>query len=213
MRIYDVTVPITEVMPVWPGDPRVRIEQAASIARGDVANVSHLTMSVHTGTHVDAPSHFLRQGATVDKLPLEVLMGPAFIADLSGLESRTIEVHDLASLHLPRDVIRLLLKTDNSYFWEDRLTEFEQDFVHLSPKAAQWLVRRGIRLIGVDYLSVEAFGVSRYRVHKTLLEANVVIVEGLDLSRTPEGWCQIVCLPLKIAGADGAPARVLVIRR
>ncbi|HFD40310.1 MAG TPA: cyclase family protein, partial [Anaerolineae bacterium] len=180
--------------------------------RGDSANVSRLSLSCHTGTHVDAPFHFLQQGATVDRLPLDALMGPAFIADLSALEGNTIEVFDLAALHFPRDVSRLLLKTRNSYFWEDKLTEFERDFVHLSPQAAQWLVRRGIRLVGIDYLSIEVFGASRHRVHKTLLAANVVIVEGLDLSRVPEGRCQLVCLPLRIEGADGAPARALVIR-
>jgi arylformamidase len=213
LRIYDVTVPITEVMPVWPGDPGVKVEQVSSMARGDEFNVSRLSLSCHTGTHVDAPYHFVQQGSTVENLALDVLMGPAFVAELNKLEGNTIEVYDLASVHFPRDTIRLLLKTSNSHFWEDRLPEFERDFVHLSPKAAQWLVQRGIQLVGVDYLSVEAFGVRRYRVHKILLNANVIIVEGLNLSRVPEGWCQLVCLPLKIKGGDGAPARVLVIRQ
>jgi arylformamidase len=212
LRIYDVTVPIAEVMPVWPGDSRVKIEQQASIARGDPFNLSRLSLSCHTGTHVDAPYHFVQGGVTVDNLSLDVLVGPAFVAEVDRLEGKAIQVYDLASLHFPHDTTRLLIKTSNSHFWEDRLSEFELDYVHLEPKTASWLVRRGIRLIGVDYLSVEAFGVEKHRVHETLLQAGVVIIEGLNLSRVPAGWCHLYCLPLKIEGGDGAPARVLVVR-
>jgi arylformamidase len=199
-------------MPVWPGDARVQIEQRASIAEGDPFNLSWLSLSCHTGTHVDAPYHFLQEGATVDNLPLDVLVGPAFIAEVDKLEGRAIQVYDLASLHFPADTTRLLIKTSNSNFWEDRLSEFEPNYVYLEPKTAEWLVKRGIRLIGVDYLSVEAFGVEKHRVHETLLQAGVVVVEGLNLSRVPAGRCDLLCLPLKIEGRDGAPARVLVTR-
>jgi len=212
LQIYDATVPISELMPVWPGDPRIRIEQVSSIARGDEFNTSRLNLSSHTGTHVDAPYHFVRRGLTVDKLPLDLLMGPAVVAEMDGLEGNTIQVYDLARLQFPKDTTRLLLKTSNSYFWEDRLSEFERDFVHLGSHTAEWIVKRGIRLIGVDYLSVEAFGARQHWVHRTLLAAGVVIIEGLNLSRVPAGRCRVVCLPLKIEGGDGAPARVLVIR-
>lgn len=212
MRIYDVTVPITEVMPVWPGSPRVKLEPVSRIDKGDSNNTTQLSMGSHTGTHVDAPYHFVQRGMTVDKLPLELLIGPAFVAEVDGLEGNTIEAYDLASLHFPRGTTRLLLKTTNSHFWEDRLSEFERQYVHLGPKTANWLVSRGIRLLGVDYLSVEAFNAREHRVHHTLLGAGIVIVEGLNLSRVPAGSCQLVCLPLKIEGGDGAPARVLVIR-
>jgi arylformamidase len=212
MRIYDVTVPISEVMPVWPGDPRVKIEQVSSIAKGDEANVSHLHLSSHTGTHVDAPFHYDARGLTVDRLDPELLIGPAFVAEADRLEGNTIQVYDLASLHFPKSTTRLLLKTTNSYLWEDRQIEFERNYVHLDRKAAHWLVRRGIQLLGVDYLSVEAFQTAESEVHKTLLGSGMVIVEGLDLSRVPPGPCQLMCLPLKVEGGDGAPARVLVIR-
>lgn len=212
MRIYDVSVPISEVMPVWPGDPRVRIEKVASLAKGDEANLSYLHLSCHTGTHVDAPYHFDIHGLTVDRLDPELLVGPAFVAEVDRLEGNTIQVYDLASLQLPRSVTRLLIKTTNSYFWEDRQIEFERDYVHLNPQSASWLVRRGIQLVGIDYLSVEAFQTSDHQVHKILLGSGMVIVEGLDLSRVPAGHCQLVCLPLKIEGADGAPARVFVMR-
>ena len=199
-------------MPVWPGDPRVRIDRTSSIQAGDEANVSRLHLGSHTGTHVDAPHHFINQGPTVDRLPLDVLVGPALVIDLEHLEGTTIDVFDLAGVHFGKSTSRILLKTQNSYLWETRHTEFEREYVHLSRKAAEWLVKRGIRLVGVDYLSVEALNADRHRVHHALLGAGVVIVEGLNLSRVPAGPCQLMCLPLKIEGGDGAPARVLVTR-
>lgn len=212
MRIYDVTVPISELMPVWPGDPPVKIERVSEQVSGVPFHVSWLHLGSHTGTHVDAPFHFVPSGQTVDRLPLDVLVGPALVLDLEDLPGRTIQALDLAGLHPPRSATRLLLKTRNSSLWADRQNEFEQGYVHLDVKAAAWLVRRGIRLVGLDYLSVEAFGSTTYGVHRTLLEAGLVVVEGLDLSNVPEGPCQLVCLPLRIKGGDGAPARVLVIR-
>jgi arylformamidase len=199
-------------MPVQPGQPRVQIERLSHIEKGDQANISHLHLSSHTGTHVDAPYHFVERGLTVDMLPLEVLIGPAFVAEVLELEGNTIQAYDLARLHFPRSTTRLLIKTTNSHFWEDKLTEFEPDYIHLAPQTAGWLIKRGIQLIGMDYLSVEGPTGKDFRVHHALLEAGVVILEGLDLSRVPEGPCQLVCLPLKIKGGDGAPARVLVIR-
>ncbi len=199
-------------MPVWPGDPRVGIERTESIKRGDEANVSRLHLGSHTGTHVDAPYHFVQRGLTVDKLPLDLLIGRALVIELDPSEGTAIDTLDLAMLNSAKGTTRLLLKTRNSRLWERRQTEFERNYVHLSLNAAEWLVKRGIRLIGVDYLSVEAVNVDRHQVHQTLLEAGVVIVEGLDLSHVPVGPCHLICLPLKIAGGDGAPARVLVVR-
>jgi arylformamidase len=212
MRIYDVTVPIAETMPVWPGDPRVRIERVASISHGDPANVSRLHLGSHTGTHVDAPRHFVPQGLTVDRLPLELLVGPALVLDVEPEEGPSISVLDLASLNFPRDTTRILLRTRNSLLWESRQVEFERSYVHLNSQAADWLVRRGIRLVGLDYLSVEALEADGHPVHHTLLGAGVVIIEGLDLSKAPVGPCQLICLPLKIEDGDGAPARVLLVR-
>jgi arylformamidase len=210
--IYDVTVAISERMPVWPGDRSVRIEHLESIHRGDPANVSRLHLGSHTGTHVDAPRHFLPQGLTVDKLPLDLLVGPALVAEVEPGEELAISPRELARVPLPKDTARLLLKTRNSRLWENGQSEFQRDYVHLSPEAAEWLVEQGIRLVGVDYLSVEALAVEEHRVHHTLLGAGVVIIEGLDLSRVPLGPCELVCLPLKIDGGDGAPARVVIVR-
>ena len=213
MHIYDVTIPISERMAVWPGEQDVRIEPLARIDRGDQMNASRVAISCHTGTHVDAPHSYIQEGLTADRLPLKLLMGPAFVAEVDGLEGNTIQVYDLAKLHFPAGTKRLLLKTSNSDLWRCGYTDFERDFVHLAPKTAEWLVKRKIGLIGMDYLSVEAFGTRKPRVHHTLLGAGVIILEGLDLSRVPPGPCELVCLPLKIERGDAAPARVLVIRR
>ena len=189
MHIYDVTIPISERMPVWPGEQRVRIEAMARIERGDQVNASRVGINCHAGTHVDAPSRYIEKGLTADKLPLRLLMGPAFVAEVDGLEGNTIQVYDLAKLHLPAGTKRLLLKTSNSDIWQCGYTDFERDFVHLAPKTAEWLVKRRIDLIGIDYLSVEAFGAREPRVHHALLGAGVVILEGVDLSRVPPGPC------------------------
>jgi arylformamidase len=212
MHIYDVTIPISEKLPVWPGEPGVQIETLTCISRGDRVNACRVNISSHAGTHVDAPYRYIQQGITADQLPLRLLMGPAFVAEVDGLEGDTIQVYDLAKVHFPPDTRRLLLKTSNSDLWQYGYNEFERNFVHLAPQTAEWLVKRNIALIGVDYLSVEAFGASDSRVHRTLLGAGVVVLEGLDLSRVPPGPCELVCLPLKIEGSDAAPARALVIR-
>jgi len=213
VRIYDVTVPISELLPVQPGESRVQIEQLSRIAQDGQVNTSRLHLDVHTGTHIDAPFYAVQQGLTVDKLPLDLLMGPAFVAEVDRLHGNAVEVFDLARIHFPKDTTRLLIKTRNSRLWENGFTEFERDYVHLAPQTAQWLVRRGIQLLGWDYLSVDAFETKDLRVHQTLLGAGMVIVEGLDLSRVPAGACQLVCLPLKLRDGAGAPARVLVIRK
>lgn len=211
MRIFDVSVPISPQMPVWPGDPPVQIERVESISEGDSANLTRLSLGAHTGTHVDAPYHFVEKGLKVDQLPLSTLIGTAHVFEVHPKE-RTITATDLGSLGLPSTAQRLLLKTDNSYLWEGGLWEFEKDFIHLSGDAARWIVRRGIKLIGVDYLSVDSFDSEDKVVHHTLLEAGVVIIEGLNLSHVAQGVCQLYCLPLKVIDSDGAPARVVLVK-
>jgi len=211
MQIFDVSVRISPQMPVWPGDPPVQIERVASISKGDSANVTQLSLGAHTGTHVDAPYHFIEKGLRVDQLPLNTLIGSAYVLEIHPKE-RTITATDLGSLGLPSTVQRLLIKTDNSSLWEGGLLEFEKDFIHLSRDAARWIVKRGIKLIGVDYLSVDGFDSEDHAVHHTLLEAGVVIIEGLNLSQVAQGVYQLYCLPLKIADSEGAPARVILIK-
>jgi arylformamidase len=212
VRIFDVTVPISETTPVQPGESRIEIDKLSRIALGDQENTSRVHLGTHTGTHVDAPFHAVQQGLTVDKLPLDLLMGSAFVAEVDEIQGNAVDVFDLARLHFPKETTRLLIKTRNSRLWENGFTEFERDYVYLAPQTAQWLVRRGIQLLGWDYLSIDAFGAKDHRVHQTLLGAGVIVVEGLDLSRVPSGPCHLVCLPLRLKDGDGAPARVLVIR-
>jgi arylformamidase len=209
VQIFDVSIPISPQMPVWPGDPPVQIERVASINKGDPANLTRLSLGAHTGTHVDAPYHFFEEGLKVDQLPLSTLIGSAYVLEVYPKE-RTITATDLASLGLPSTAQRLLIKTDNSYLWEGELLQFERNFVHLGNDAARWIVKRGIKLIGVDYLSVDSFDAGDKVVHHTLLEAGVVIIEGLNLSHVAQGVYQLYCLPLKIVGSDGAPARVVL---
>jgi arylformamidase len=192
--IIDISLPIGPETPVWPGDPPVLVEPVARIEAGDPADVSRLVLGTHTGTHVDPPAHFLPGAATVDALSLDVLVGPAIVADLSA---GPIDRAALESLALSGGSIRLLLKTGG-------------DAGALTPDGARWLVERGVRLVGADTLSIEP-GSEDYPVHRILLGADIVIVEGLDLAAVAPGSYQLVCLPLRIVGGDGAPARAVLI--
>jgi arylformamidase len=194
-------------MVVYEGDPGVEIAPRLEIARGDTANVSLLSMGSHTGTHVDAPAHFIEGGATVEALPLDSLIGPALVAEV-GCE-RLIGRCDLEPLPLDGQS-RLLLKTRNSALWA--AGDFSRDFVALDLEGARYLTERGLRLIGIDYLSIEAFHSPGHPVHRHFLGAGVVILEGLDLGRVAPGVYELVCLPLPVRGIDGAPCRA-VLRR
>ena len=204
MRIYDVTRPVSPSLPVWPGDPPLVLERVASMERGDRLNLSHMAGSVHIGTHVDAPIHFVPSGADVASLPLDVLIGPARVIELP--DANVISAQSLARFDLT-GVKRLLFKTRNSQLRQD---EFDIDFVALALDAAQWVIEHGAQLVGVDYLSVEPFE-GDGAVHRALLGAGVVVVEGLDLRAVPPGDYTLTCLPLKLVGSDGAPARVVLI--
>lgn len=207
-RIYDISVPIRTGGLVYPGNPAITVALQQAIARGAGANVSELDLGSHTGTHVDAPRHFFDDGAGVDQIPLDVLMGPAavlvFGEDVRAVGREHLEPHDLAG------VDRLLLCTRNSgYLTQD--PAFHQDYTYLAPDGAEYLVSRGVRLVGVDYLSIEQFHSGHHRTHLTLLRAGVVIVEGLNLDGILPGTYELCCLPLRIEGCDGAPARAVLV--
>lgn len=206
MKLYDITVAISPDLPVYPGDPPVRVERLQSLEAGDIARVSQLSLSTHTGTHVDPPFHFLPDGAPLDRVPLEVFIGPARVVDVGS--AHTITAETLTQLDL-RGVERVLFKTTNSRFWQTT-TEFQHEFVALAIDAARYLVERGVRLVGIDYLSIEKFDFEEPVVHRTLLGAGIVIVEGLDLSAVPPGDYELICLPLKLKDGDGSPARVML---
>ena len=214
-RIIDITVGIDTGMPVWPGDPVVVVSPAALVADGEPANVSELRLGTHTGTHVDPPAHLLDGSATVDELDLEALVGPATVVDLCGTAG-PIGPAELDAAGLPPTAPRVLLKTDNSATWARRPRRMPDHPVVVSVEGAEWLLRRGVRLVGADSLSIEAAvesdaGAPSYPVHELLLGAGVVLVEGLDLSGAVAGDHLLACLPLKIVGGDGAPARAVLL--
>jgi arylformamidase len=207
--VIDISVPIRPGMPVWAGDPPVVIERVQSIADGAHDNVSRIDFGVHTGTHVDAPLHFIDDSAGVDRLPLDALIGPAFVVDATNID-RHLDVDVLAKLAIPQGADRVLFKTRNSELWErDR---FETDFLGVTADGARWLVDLGVRLVGIDYLSIAPYGQS-VPTHWVLLDAGIVILEGTDLRGVEPGDYELICAPLRIVDSDGAPARALLVRR
>ncbi|TVL97668.1 MAG: hypothetical protein CV080_09840 [Candidatus Kuenenia stuttgartiensis] len=205
MTFYDVTVPISNAMITWPSDPAVSITGTSLISRGDFCNLSELKIGSHCGTHIDAPSHFLENGRTIDQLALENLIGEATVFEFKNKEN--IDVSDIKQLQFD-NVKRVLFKTVNSSYW--KFSTFKKDFVYLTKDAAQYLVDKGIRLVGVDYLSVEKFESQLAETHHTLLRNDVIILEGLDLSNVERGRYELIALPLKIKDGDGSPARVVL---
>lgn len=208
MAMYDISVPISETLVVWPGDPSVEIEKAADMEAGDSINLSHLTLSAHTGTHVDAPRHFIQGGAGIDSLALEVLVGPALVVSAPDMDVLSAEV--LEALDIPAGTERVLFQTRNSELWAAGKHGFDEEYVAIAEDGAQWLVRRGVKLVGVDYLSVAPYS-DPTPTHKTLLGAGIITVEGLNLSGIESGLYQLVCLPLNIPDCDGAPARAILV--
>lgn len=206
--IHDISLPISESMVVWPGDSPVIIRQTSQFAEGDDATVSELSLSAHTGTHVDAPAHFIPGGAGVDALDLNVLVGPTFVVEV--LEADVITAEVLESLVIPEGIKRLLFKTRNSRYWLQNSDSFDKDFVALTQDAARSLIIRGIQLVGIDYLSVAPFE-NGVPTHRELLGAGIVVVEGLNLNGIIPGRYQLAVLPLKINALDGAPARAILI--
>lgn len=205
MKIYDVSVAISPSMPVYPGDPAVGVEQTSRIAAGDVANVTRLNLGAHTGTHVDAPRHFIENAMTVDQIPLNLLMGRARVVEVTATSIGPAELDEFDF----NEDSRVLFKTRNSYLWGEQ-REFYKEFVHLTKEAAERLVEHGVKVVGIDYLSVEKFGFEVPDVHRTLLGNGTIIIEGLDLREVEPGDYEMICLPMKIEGGDGAPARVVL---
>ncbi len=202
----DISLTLKSAMVHWPGDPEVQITPVHEIARGAQANVSHLSLGSHTGTHMDAPYHFLASGKGIDQLPFNATIGPA----------RVIEIHDRVSIkpeelkaHRIRRGERILLKTYNSqHHW--KRTAFVEDFVYISPNAARFLAQRQIKSVGIDYLSVGGFHDDGAATHRALLGAGIWIMEGLNLAKVKSGLYELICLPLKLHHGDGAPARAIV---
>ncbi|HMC53952.1 MAG TPA: cyclase family protein [Gemmatimonadaceae bacterium] len=207
-RIFDISVPVVNGGVVYPGNPEIRIEPHSELSRGASSNLSRIAFGSHTGTHVDAPHHFFDAGSTVDRLPLNALIGPARVLhmpdDVMSVTAAHLSDHNLSGVE------RLLIRTRNSAFVAAR--EFHADFTFVAPDAAEHVASLCIKLIGVDYYSVEQFHSGHHRTHRTLLERGIVIVEGLDLSAIEAGEYAFCCLPLLLQGLDGAPARAVLMK-
>jgi arylformamidase len=206
-RFIDVSVPLASGLATYPGNPEFELHAIKRIAAGGSSNVSRLVLGTHTGTHVDAPRHFFDDGASVDALPLDLLIGRARVIQISRRGGITRE--DLSSAGLREDV-RLLLKTANSGFWSGG--PFREDYTHLTEPGARYFVEQGVKVVGIDYLSVEQFKKPGAPAHRALLSAGIIIIEGLNLADAEAGMYDMYCLPLRVAAADGAPARVVLKR-
>lgn len=213
MDIYDISLPITESLPVWPGDPPVAIHQIFKIENGDSSNVSQIQMCVHTGTHIDAPNHFLNEGKTIDQLELDKLIGETLVMALDE-SVRTISAEVLAN-HLQSKLLKqtrkVLFKTKNSSYWHTHQGIFQEDYVGIDTSGAEYLSKLDLDLIGVDYLSIAAYN-DPDMPHQVLLQKEIILLEGIDLSEVPEGMYTLYCLPLLIAGCEGAPARAILVK-
>ena len=208
--IYDLSIPLSSAIPTYPGDPGIEIRDWLSLRNNDPANVSVLHFGAHTGTHVDAPAHFIEGAARVESLPLDVLIGDAEVFEVPS-EFSSIDLNFVTE-HCRNASTRLLFKTRNSSLWKTSDPHFQTDYTYLELEAAKYLVDRGVRLIGIDYLSIEQFGQEGHPTHLALLSKGVIIVEGLNLSDVPAGRYELICLPLRISGGlgDGAPARAVL---
>lgn len=208
MRVYDISLDITPEMPVWPGEPPVILERISEISHGANANVSKLSCGVHIGTHVDAPVHFIDGAKGVETLPLRVLTGRAYVVHLP--QATILDAATLEEAGIPPRTRRVLFRTSNSDYWARGEREFQKDFVGVDASGALWLAQKKVQLVGVDYLSVAPYKKS-YETHRILLEKGVVVVEGLDLTGVSQGRYALYCLPLKLVGSDGAPARAILV--
>ena len=207
MAIFDISIGIDENLPLWPGDPELRLQWAANIEQGDLVNLTELSMGIHTGTHIDAPLHFLPNGKPIDSLSLNVFVGEAQVVAIpQNVNLITVDIlQDVCEIN----AARILFKTKNSQLWET--SKFQQDYVALEASAAQWLVDQGVQLVGIDYLSIAPFK-DPAPTHEILLSNDVVIVESLDLRSVEPGLYTLICLPLKLVGREAAPARAILMR-
>ncbi len=210
MRILDISLSLSESLVVWPKDPPIEITQPRHFSQGDQVVVSRLDLGAHSGTHVDAPAHFVPGGALLDSIPLERFVGPARVVHVPE-DANLITPAVLEAVALPEGTERVLFRTRNSRLWAEGHTTFDEHFCAISEAGAHWLIERGARLVGIDYLSVAPYG-DTGPTHRAFLQSGVVLLEGLDLAGVEPGLYELVCLPLRIAGVEGAPARAILIQ-
>lgn len=210
MPIYDVTVPLSNELPTYPGDPGIQIGDWRSLAKGDSANVSVVNFGAHTGTHVDAPAHFIDGGAKIESLPLDALIGEAVVVEVP--DQYLVVDEEFVAANVAPGTERVLFKTRNSAFWNEPEPQFHSDFTHLNTEAATWLRDHGARLVGIDYLSIEKSKSPGHPTHLALLSKGIVILEGLNLTDIKPGKYELICLPMRLRSqlGDGAPARAVL---
>jgi arylformamidase len=201
----DISVPLRNGMVHYPGDPEVRISRTQDIAKGDAVNVTSLSLGAHSGTHIDAPLHFLNNGISIDRMPIDAVNGLARVISIT--DEVSIKVAELEANAIAQGEI-LLFKTRNSALWHHR--RFQENYVYLSTAAVAYLIYKGIRAVGIDYLSVGGFNKNEKEAHDTLLRASIWIIESLDLSSVEAGTYELLCLPLRLDGAEAAPARAIL---
>ena len=207
----DISLPIGPGLMTWPGHPRAEVRPLQRLAEGDGADVSELRISSHAGTHIDPPRHMIEGGTGIDQIPLGALIGPCWVADATG-RGGALGADDLDSLQVPAGADRLLLRTDNSDLWASATVEFPEEYVCLAPEGARWIVDRGIRLVGTDFLGIEQRGAAGHPAHVELLSHGVTIVEGLNLGHVEAGAYVLTVLPLRVVDGDGGPARAVLVR-
>lgn len=210
MNVIDISLPVHKNTVVWPGNTEPNLVRVKDMEQGEICNETFISMNAHTGTHLDAPLHFLEKGGSIDAMDLGIFFGPVFVADMG--EAKNITEKELEVLHLPEHTERILFKTSNSLLWKNRVDTFKKDYVGLTPSAARWLVSKRMRLVGNDYLSVATFN-DAAEVHDILLGAGIAALEGIDLTHAAEGEYELICFPLRLDGAEAAPTRAVLIER
>ena len=207
-RIYDISMPLSDMTPVWPLSKPFKIKWLKNIEK-DGVNESELSFNTHTGTHIDLPFHFIKAGKTVRDLSLERLLGKAMVVEFAG--KNNIDVEFLKTIDIPKDSNKLLFKTLNSQF-DVHQSEFRENFIALNLDSTEWIIEKGIDLVGIDYLSIEEYSNTDNRIHELLLGKDIIILEGLILKHVPEGCYNLFALPLSIPEAEGAPVRAVLIK-
>jgi arylformamidase len=205
--IHDISLTLSSELISWPGEGSLELTKIYSISNGDNCNVTKLSLSTHQGTHIDSPHHFIDDGRTSEDINLESLIGLCLVIDVVGcaiINKEHIDKYDFNKYK------RIIFKTNNSSLWKENIKYFDKNFVSLSLEAAQYLYNKGVILVGIDYLSIEEFSSTTHAVHKVLLGNNIVIIEGLNLSDISEGCYELICLPIKLRGSDGSPARAVL---
>ena len=208
--VIDISIDISPDMVKWEGDSPVKIRQVLDVTQGAPYNLSEMKMSVHTGTHMDAPKHFLNDGALIEDFPLELLIGEVQVVDIPQ-DAESINAQVLEAAGMRAGIKRVLFKTRNSHYWKTHPQEFQDDFISVSLDGADYLIEQGVELVGIDYLSISPADDFR-PVHSRLMKKNIAIIETLDLSEVEAGFYTLVCLPLKLRGVEGAPVRAVLMR-